>query len=493
MRILFVSSEMTPYAKTGGLADVTSSLAHVFSRNGHDVKVVLPYYQSVRESIYTEPAIPSALCVRMGIGEDWCGLRYHRTEDGLDVYFVEHHDYFDRPFLYHDAFMNDYLDNPRRFAFLCRAALQLCMDAGFEPDIAHANDWQTALLPVYLKTWFWNHPALGRTASVLTIHNIAYQGVYPAENLPYIGIDHENLTPERLESHGSLNFLKGGIYFADAVNTVSPGHAREITTPYGGFGLAPYLSAKGEAFQGIINGIDYQVWNPEKDAFLPAAFNPENLQGKATCKAELQKRFGLDIQPELPLIGTVGRFAEQKGYHLLRDSIEDVLALKDAQFVILGSGDYGLSSYFGTLPGRYPGRVGSYIGYSEEISHLIEAGCDFFVMPSLYEPCGLNQMYSMRYGTLPIVRFTGGLADTVDQYDEQTGQGTGFQFHAPTPLALRNTMLWAISTYEDRKEHFLNMRQKAMQKDFSWKRVEAQYEKFYAKAIKQKEKYDLQA
>lgn len=492
LRILLISSEIAPYAKTGGLADVTAALAIHLRKRGHDVRVVAPCYRSVTEIVATGSlqlhTDLASMCVRMGDGEEWCAVL---CADGTPpIYFIEHRGFFDRPGLYHDNLMHDYGDNPRRFAFLCRAALQWAMDTGFAPDIVHANDWQTALAPAYLKTWFWNHPTLGRAASVLTLHNVAYQGVYDASVYPYLGLGRDNFTAEGFESHGGVNFLKGGIHFADVVNTVSPTHAREITAPFGGFGLAPYLTRKGDAFRGILNGVDYDHWCPEKDPLIPARYSAADRRGKAECKLALQRAFHLDERPDVPLIGAIGRFVGQKGFHLVRGVIEDVLCDMSAQFAILGSGEWDLSSYFGTLPAQYPGRTGSYIGYSNELAHLIEAGADFFLMPSLFEPCGLNQLYSMRYGTIPIVRGTGGLDDTVEQYDEVTGAGTGFKFHAPTARALYNTIGWAVSTYYDRRPHLEAMIDRAMRRDFSWDHAIEGYEDLYALARRKKDEYD---
>lgn len=490
MKILLVSSEMIPYAKTGGLADVTAALAAHLKTRGHDVRVVLPFYSSVRKRLSSlEPLLPS-LCVQMGTGEVWCGLLQSQTPEGVPLYLVEHEGYFGRDGLYHDGYMMDYGDNPSRFGFFSRAALQLCMDLPFEPDIVHCNDWQTAPTTAYLKNWFWDHPHLGKSASVLTIHNIAYQGVYHADFYPFLGLGTNNFTSHIFESHGAVNFLKGGIHFADAVNTVSPSHAEEITTPHGGFGLAPYLSAKGDAFRGILNGVDYGVWCPQKDPTLPRNYSLEDLSGKQDCKLALQRAFMLEQNPDVCLIGAIGRFVSQKGFQLLRGAIEGILSDMHVQFVILGSGEYDLNHYFGLLPARFGGRAGSFIGYDENLSHLIEAGSDFFLMPSLYEPCGLNQMYSLRYGALPIVHATGGLEDSVEQYEEKTGAGTGFKFHGVSGHTLYNTVGWAVSTYYDRPKHIEKMRRRAMAQDFSWDKRILEYEELYETAREAKSRYD---
>ncbi len=427
------------------------------------------------------------LGVWMGNAEEWCAV--HKADNhGVPVYFIESDKYFDRWGLYHDADMHDYLDNPRRFGFLTRAGLQLCRDIDFAPDIVHVHDWQTALAPAYLKIWHWNDPVLGHSASVLTMHNVAYQGVYPAGHYDYLGLQSNNFTADKFEDHGQINFLKGGVYYADMVNTVSPSFARETRTPEGGHGLAPFLTNKGENYLGILNGADYNSWNPATDEIIPARYTAQDLAGKSVCKQELQRRFLLDANPDIPVIGIVSRLAEQKGLGLLAGVIEGIVSNMLVQFVILGAGDKGLEYYYGPLPGRYPGRIGSYIGYNEELSHWIEAGADFFLMPSLYEPCGLNQLYSLKYGTLPIVRATGGLDDTVQQYDERAGKGTGFKFWEPSGGALYYTVGWAVSTYFDRRPHIEAMTRQAMAQDYSWEHSAHQYEELYLKAIANKQK-----
>lgn len=488
--VFIVTSELAPYVKTGGLADMVAALAAGFKRKGHDVRVALPFYSQIKLSGMRYTTALNSMCVTMGIGEQWCAVRYVETPDKIPVYLIEHDAFFDRPGLYHDQGYNDYQDNPRRFGFFSRAALQIVLDLSLKPDIIHVNDWQTALVPVYLKTWFWNHPVLGRSASVLTIHNESYQGAYSAEHYKWLGLRDDDFTPDIFEDFKRVNLLKGGIYYADAVNTVSPTHAREISTPFEGFGLAPYISNKGKAFRGILNGVDYSTWSPEIDPLIPARYSAHDLSGKVVCKHYLQKHFHLEENSRIALIGFIGRLTTQKGIHLLKEIIERVVKDMVAQFVILGSGDPEYEHFFGTLPGRYPGKIGSYIGFNNDQAHLIEAGADFFVMPSLYEPCGLNQMYSLRYGTVPIVHATGGLDDTVENYDEKTGSGTGFKFWEISGNALYYTIGWAVSTYYDRSRHLLTLRQNAMKQDFSWDRSVKQYLQLYETAIHMKNEYD---
>ncbi|MBN1760954.1 MAG: glycogen synthase GlgA [Chitinispirillaceae bacterium] len=490
LNILVVASELYPYAKIGGLADVVASLSAQLHASGHDVRIVIPRYHRIDGEAYSLHPCLEPMGVWMGDTEEWCSVHITTGDDGVPVYFIEHHLYFSRDGLYHDQAMHDFDDNPRRFGFLSRAALQLCKDIDFEPDIVHVHDWQAALAPAYLKLWHWNDRQLGQAASVLTIHNIAYQGVYPKEHLPYLGLGWHNFTPEKFESFDRINFLKGGIYYADGVTTVSPSFARETTTPFGGFGLAPYLSARGPCFKGILNGIDYSLWNPQTDQHLPAHYSLEQPENKKACKRKVQELFDVQQDEQVALIGVVGRFVEQKGFELLARTLERILGNMIVQFVILGTGERHLEQYYGDLPKRYSGRVGSFVGFDNMRSHLIQAGCDFFLMPSLFEPCGLTQMYAQRYGTLPIVRATGGLEDTVEQYNESTGEGTGFKFWEVSEDALYYTVGWAISTYYDRKEHISRMMREAMKRDFSWQHQAHEYEATYYQAIANKKKWD---
>ena len=482
MKIVMVASECVPYAKTGGLADVVGALPAALQALGHEVIVILPRYAMVDyERHGLHPAL-GPLGVWMGNAEEWCSA-HAADNNGVPVYFIEANKYFDRYGLYHDANFHDYLDNARRFGFLTRAALQLCKSIGFAPDIVHAHDWQTALAAAYLKIWHWDDPVLGKAASALTIHNIAYQGVYNAADYEYLGLRRENFVGEKFEDHGKVNLLKGGVVYADVVNTVSPTYANETRSPIGGSGLAPYLNNKGENYWGILNGCDYERWDPAVDSLIPAKYTAQNLKGKAACKRALQERFGLQVDDGIPVVGAISRLVSQKGLDLLADAIESIINDMRVQFVILGAGEKGLEAYYGQLPGRYPGRIGSFIGYNDELAHWVEAGSDFFIMPSIYEPCGLNQMYSLKYGTLPIVRATGGLEDTVQQYNEQNGQGTGFKFWEPSGQAIYYTVGWAVSTYYDRPQHIQQMKRAAMAQEYSWQKSAEMYVKLYERGM----------
>ncbi|MEL7222667.1 MAG: glycogen synthase, partial [Bacteroidota bacterium] len=437
MNIVFIASEVVPFVKTGGLADVVGTLPKALHELGHQVQIILPKYSKIDTDKYQLKRHQEVMGVWMGNGkEEWCSVDVTYVDDAIPVYFIENWKFFGRDGVYNDANNRDFNDNPERYAFFTRAALQFCIDQGEKIDVVHAHDWQTALAPAYLKVWHWNNKVLGQAASVFTIHNIQYQGNFPKTRWPYTGLNWDNFTPDKFEDNDRINYLKGGIAFADMLNTVSPTYAVETKYTKLGMGMNDALNRRGDAYTGIINGVDYADWNPATDKHLPANYTPADLSGKRKCKAELQEMFGLEVAADIPLIGVVSRFADQKGLDIFYESIHQLMHRMRVQVVVLGSGDKKLEGQFMALPGQYPGRVGTFIGYDNPKAHLIEAGSDFFAMPSRFEPCGLNQLYSLKYGTLPIVRDTGGLADTVMQYDEATGNGTGFKYTDNTPNAL---------------------------------------------------------
>lgn len=479
LKVVMIASECVPFVKTGGLADVAGALPKALHQLGHEVRVILPKYGKIDTQKFGLKSFHSPMGVWMGNKvEEWCSVDETQL-DGVPFYFIESDKYFARSGIYNNENNIDYRDNAIRYAFFSRAALQLCIDRNFAPDIIHVHDWQTALAAAYQKVWHWNDSVIGQAASVLTIHNIDYQGNFSAMHYPYIGLGAENLRSEALEDNGRLNFLKGGIYFADSVTTVSPTYANETQNTYLGRGMGPYLNAKGGNYMGILNGVDYADWNPESDTLIPANYNRQDLTGKGICKAALQQKFHLEQNPSVPLMGIVSRVADQKGLDILYEALQIVLPQMNIQFVLLGSGDKALEGKYMQLPAQFPGRVGSFIGYDNPLAHQIEAGADFFVMPSRFEPCGLNQLYSLRYGTLPIVRSTGGLADTVAQYNEYNGEGTGFKYMDNTPHALANTIGWAVSTWYDRKHHIMTMIDRAMQQDFGWENSAKKYVDLY--------------
>ena len=476
-RILFIASECTPLAQTGGLGDVVAGLSKALVKRGHDVRIVMPLYQRI-DRAHFDITFSRPCCVHFGRGEEiWVGIFEGKLDGEVPVWFIDYARYFDQPGLYNGD------EDAYRFGVLSKAALQICKDTGFIPHIAHIHDWMTSIAAVFLKTWDRILSPLSDTASVLTIHNIGYQGKFDPSVLSFYGLGADYLAPDRFEDFGGINLLKAGIQYADAVTTVSPTYAREIRDPVGGQGLAPYLNNRSDHLFGILNGVDTELWNPRTDRYLPAHFSHDDLAGKAACKRALQEHFGLTVDPTIPIFGIVSRFAPQKGFDLLRGAVPQALRDMVMQVVVLGTGDPFTENFFRWLSGAYPGRANAHIGFAPEIAHLIEAGSDFFLMPSLYEPCGLNQMYSSLYGTLPIVRATGGLDDTVENYDEAAGRGTGFKFWEISDRALYFTMGWAVSTWFDRPHHYAAMQQQGMLRDFTWNASAQQYEHAYDHAL----------
>jgi starch synthase len=482
LKVLFVSSEAAPFAKTGGLGDVVGALPKALRRRGIDVRVVVPLYAGIDWNALER--LDGGLSVPMYWGNAVGAVRLGRLP-GTDVpvYFLEYHRYFDRPHLY-GAPGDAYDDNLERFTFLSRGALELCKAIGFFPDVINANDWQTALVPVYVNTVEWARTLHG-AATVYTIHNLAHQGVTDGGAMFITGLGDHHYHPGEFEHFGALNLAKAALHHATLLSTVSPTYAREIQTPGHGFGLDGILHSRHHDLFGILNGIDVDTWNPETDRHLPAAFGPDHMEGKAACKAALQREAGLPVDPEVPLFGVVGRLTTQKGFDVLAHAMDRVLSW-NAQIVLLGRGDSDAEHFFGDLSDRRRDRFRAWIRFDDRLAHLIEAGSDFFLMPSRFEPCGLNQMYSQRYGTLPIVRATGGLVDTVETYREATGEGTGFVFGDLTPGALSDTIGWALSTWFDRRAHVEQMRRRAMAKDFSWDHAAEAYERLYLQAYQRR-------
>ena len=484
MKILMITSEAVPFAKTGGLADAVSALAIALRKQGHDVKIVMPrFYKIDRAKL---KSIDQPVAVAAGQIETWVKF-YYADLPGSDipVYFIDHEQAYGRDGIYGTKAEPDFHDNPYRSALLCHGAFQLCRFLGWYPDIMHAHDWFCALVPVLLKHVCRNG-YFAHTASVFTIHNLGYQGWYPKDSFPALGIDWNLYHGAGLERNGSINLLQSAISCADMITTVSPTYAGEMQTTEGGFGLDGLLRVRSDCVRGVLNGCDLETWNPKQDKLLPKNFDAKDLSGKAICKAELQKRMGLPVDPDIPLIGIVTRLAEQKGiaevFAPTYGSIFSMCVNMNIQFAILGSGEKWCEDEINAIQSRLP-NLRAYIGYDESLSHLIEAGSDFFLMPSRYEPCGLNQMYSMLYGTLPIVRRTGGLADTVEQYNEATGDGTGFLFDSLTPGAIYDTVGWAVYAYYNKKDHIKKMQLKGMKKDFSWDRSVEGYMSIYSEAL----------
>jgi starch synthase len=483
LKILMAASEVTPFAKTGGLADVAGALPKRLVTLGHDVRVVMPLYDCVPRKGLKK--LPDPLGVPVGWGELW-GAVWQRTLPGskVPIYFIENQSLFGREGIYGGK-EEAYSDNLVRFTFLSRGACQLAKYLGFYPDVFHAHDWMTALVPIYLNTWE-KETELGRAASVLTLHNLAHQGWFPKDQLPTTQLDWKHYNYLELESYDTINLLKGGIYHSTCLTTVSPTYAREIQTPAFGEGLEGVIHDRADSIFGILNGIDETVWNPGKDPNIPAHFSATNLAGKEICKAELQKEAGLPVRPEVPLIGIISRLDAQKGFDVLAEAMPRILGGLDAQLVLLGAGEYWAETYFGELSHHRHDRVQAWINFDPALAHRIEAGSDFFLMPSHFEPCGLNQMYSQRYGTLPIVHAVGGLEDTVENYNQATGEGTGFKIHDLASGSLFDAVGWACWAFHNRPDHIAAMRKKAMRKHFTWDSPARQYVEVYREAIRRR-------
>ena len=471
-----VASEAAPFAKTGGLADVLGALPPALARLGHHVDLLMPRYRGITAGLGA-----GRVTVTMGGRVADVPVFAHEAA-GVRTYFIEQPEYFDRPALYGEA-NRDYDDNPERFGFLALAALEWAAASGARYDIVHAHDWQAGLVPVYLAIAYRDHPVLGGTPSVLTIHNLAYQGTFPAGWLPVLGLDVRLMQVDALEFWGRISFLKGGINFSRIVTTVSPRYAQEIQTPEFGFGFDGILRHRSADLIGILNGIDYDQWDPGRDPHLPEPYSASKLEGKQAAKRAVLAEFGLPVTAETlerPLVGMVSRMVDQKGFDLVAAASDDLTRLA-ASFVALGTGEARYEEMWRYLAARYPDRIGARIGFDEALAHRIEAGADLFLMPSRFEPCGLNQMYSLRYGTVPLVRATGGLYDTVRNYDPRTGDGTGFTFDEYTPAALVGTLRWALGIYQDRVT-WRRIQQAGMREDNSWDASARRYVQAYERA-----------
>lgn len=477
MNILFASSEVVPFAKTGGLADVAGALPKALHALGHDVRVVMPRYWIVNIEKYQLRRLDEPLGVPMGImGELWAAV-YEGTLPGSDVpvYFIDYEAYFGRSGLYDQDGMG-FGDNDNRFIFFSRAVMQLAKQLRFHPDVIHANDWHTAPIPMLLNTHYAFDPDFAYTGSLLSIHNLQHQGKFYKGALDVMGIGWERYYD--MEEYGGINFMKGGIVHADAISTVSRRYAQEIQTAEFGWGLEGLIRHNAGKLTGILNGVDYDEWSPAIDPLIPGRFDIGTMDGKRECKRVLQETFNLPVRDDVPVIGLVGRLAEQKGITLLAHAVHSLVHM-DIQIVLLGAGEKWAEGFFRDVAERYGDKFACFIGYRNDLSHLIEAGSDLFLMPSLFEPCGLNQIYSLRYGTLPIVRATGGLDDTIDNFNPDTGEGTGFKFYDATPEALSNTVGWAVHTWFNNKERFTAMQERAMLKRFDWAASAQEYIQVY--------------
>jgi starch synthase len=480
MKILFAASEAVPFVKTGGLADVAGSLPPALAALGHDVRIILPRYRCVDPVRFRLKKIASFF-VPLGSWQERCEVLQGSLGKNVTVYFVNKDVYFDRPECYQTR-LGDYPDNAERFTFFSRAVLELCRAVDFTPDIIHGNDWQTGLVSFFLKTVYRDSPPFERTRSVFTVHNLGYQGLFWHWDMRFIGDAWQHYHPEGFEFWNKISFLKSGLVYSDMLTTVSKSYSSEIQTPEYGAGLDGVLKKRAADLVGIVNGIDYEVWNPARDRSIAKTFSPERPAGKTACKQDLLKSAGL-VPDKAPLIGMVTRLVDQKGLDIVSEALPAIMSL-GVQLVVLGSGDEKYELLLNEAADQYPGRMSAVLTYDEQLAKRIYAGCDLFLMPSRYEPCGLSQLIALRYGTVPVVRKTGGLSDTVKNYS-RTGTGTGFVFEEYTAEALIEALERAIAVFNDKRK-WRALMQCCMQQDFSWERSAKEYEKVYRKALKKK-------
>jgi len=475
VKLLFVASELAPFAKTGGLADVLAALPKTLARAGHDVRVVVPLYDTAKLDGLTLTQVAE---LTIPLGSHRYQVRVLALGAGPTIYFLHCPALYARGRLYtHDA------DEHRRFLALSYGALELCGRLDFAPDVVHCHDWQAALIPLLLKTTYARDRHLAGARSLLTIHNLNYQGGFPDSIGPDTNLTHvAHLFHQDLLKAGRVNFLLQGILYADGVSTVSPTYAQEIQTPAHGAGLDGFLRARKTTVVGILNGVDYEEWSPEIDRYLPARYSAADRSNKTVCKQALVESLGLPYVPSAPVVGIVSRLAGQKGFDLLGEVMPGLLQRNGFQLTVLGSGEPGLEDMFTRLQRAFPRQVCFFQGFNNKLAHQIEAGADMFLMPSRYEPCGLNQLYSLRYGTVPIVHKTGGLADTVRPWHPRTRTGTGFVFEHHDAAGVRWAMQAALATYRDQPA-WARLVDNGMAADFSWERQARRYEFLYDKLV----------
>ncbi len=489
LKICFVSSEVSPFAKTGGLADVAAALPAALKNMEQDVRLMMPKYRMINDRKYVLRDVIRLREVHVELGgkvRTASGKTAFLPNTKVHVYFLFIPELFDRKGIYQDpATGKDFEDNAERFAYFSKAVVETLKLLYWQPDIIHCNEWQTALIPYYLKTVYADEEFFQGTKTVLTLHNLAYQGIFPLDLAPQLGIEENEAQPGgAFELNGQLNLLKGGILYADAITTVSERYAQEITTAEFGFGLEGVLKQRQKDLYGILNGVDYSVWNPETDRYLASKYDAKSLDKKVENKKALCNQFKLPFQAETPLIGMVTRLVEQKGIDLVVDGIDELMK-RGIQMVILGTGEEKYQTALKAAAEKYPEQLAVHFKFDEKLAHLIEGGADMFLMPSRFEPCGLNQMYSLKYGTVPIVRETGGLADTVENVDPQTGKGTGFTFQEFSVEAMLDAVDRALAAFQD-KATWAKIQKAGMRKDFSWENSAKKYLKVYEKAKKKK-------
>jgi len=484
LKILFLSPEVTPYAKTGGLADVAGSLPGALRKRGMDVMVGLPFYRTVRENGVAAEKVVARLGVPMNGQNLPCDVLKTVTKDGGSVFFIDREEFFNRSHLYATP-DGDYPDNLERFSYFNRAALLFAKETGFDFDVVHCHDWQTGLVPAFLRTRYATDPFFSKVASVFTIHNMGYQGLFSSEHFPASGLPASAFDPAGVEYWGSISLLKAGIQYADAITTVSPTYSREIQTPEFGMGMEGILKNRAADLHGILNGVDYGGWNPANDPHLSDHFSVRGPKGKGKCKAALVRELGLDDEVlARPLFAAISRLTIQKGYDLLLEVAEDIIDLNTGM-VILAAGETKYQKPLDELAKRYPSRIAVRRGVDDPLAHRTMAGADLLLVPSRYEPCGLTQIYALRYGTVPIVRATGGLDDTVRQFNPESGEGTGFKFTAFEPKAFLDQIARAAETFND-KDCWKKLVRNGMKADFSWEESAQEYVSLYKKITRER-------
>lgn len=488
MHIVFLSSEAVPFAKTGGLGDVCGALPATLAEAGHHVTLIMPAFRGIREKGVPVGVTDIAFTVPM-VGRTVSARLLKSTLPGtkVDVYFIDQPQYYDRAGLYGDA-NGDFPDNCERFAFFCRAALQVISRVSPEVDIVHCNDWQSGLVPAYMAYQFEAHPWMEHARSVMTVHNLAYQGRFWHYDMPLTGLGWDRFTHKALEFHGDLNFLKTGVLLADMVTTVSPTYAEEIRTAQHGCGLEGVLRARGDRLCGITNGIDDAIWNPATDPHLVQNYDVNTwIAGKVANKQSLQQEFGLELNPSVPMVGLVGRLADQKGWDFVIDVMRwNLEENRPVQWMVLGTGELRYHDALSAFASRYPKQFGLKLGFSDALAHRIEAGSDIFLMPSRYEPCGLNQLYSLRYGSVPVVMATGGLVDTVIDTTEATiadGTATGFHIHDFDAEAVDSVLGKALFMRYHAASTWADLVTQGMTTDSSWRRIAQRYQDVYAETL----------
>ncbi|MGR3318488.1 MAG: glycogen synthase GlgA [Candidatus Anammoxibacter sp.] len=477
MNIIFTSSEVAPFAKTGGLGDMVGALPKTLKKAGQDCVIFLPKYKEINDEKFGIKKIDKHITVPL-FGKTIDAAIYKTYIDDIPVYLIENNEYYHRDGIY-ESNGKEHLDNAERFTFFSRGCLCAIKELRIKPDIIHCHDWTTGLIPVYLRTIYKNDAYFKETRTVFTIHNVVYQGIFESGKMEMMELPWDVFTHEGIEYHGKINLLKGGIAFSDFITTVSTAYANEIQTYEFGNGLDGILKHRSNVLRGIINGVDYDIWNPDKDQFIIKQFSGNDLSGKNDCKNDLLAEFELEFKEDVPLIGMISRLDEQKGIDLLEEIIHDLMDM-DVQMCLLGTGKEKFHKLFNGIANRYKGKAGVKLVFDDSLAHKIEAGADMFLMPSQYEPCGLNQLYSLKYGTIPVVRNTGGLSDTIKEYDSISGKGNGFKFDKYSGKEFLKAIQRAVETYND-KDDWLKLIQNAMNEDFSWERSAKEYLGLYEK------------